>query len=142
MGDQADTMEGLRSACQDAADALALGARIRPRATVLRISDLRGPQALASLAPRARQRLVGGALGRMNTSADWPVLRATVIAWCGSGFNLVAASEALHIHRNTLVYRLDKIERLLEHPWRDHQFMLTLYLASLADHLQGSDPAG
>lgn len=139
IGETAETMEGLRSACQDAADALAIGCELRPAAKILRIAELRAHQALAALPPRARQRLAAGTLGPLHASADWPSLRATIIAWCESGFNLVAASDVLHIHRNTLVYRLDKIERLLEHPWRDHRFMLTLYLACLADQLHVSD---
>ena len=48
---------------------------------------------------------------------------------------LVAASTALAIHRNTLVYRLERIERQLERPWRDCRAMLTLYVVCLADQV-------
>ena len=60
-----------------------------------------------------RGRLVEQELGGLRSAADWLQLRATVVHWCESGFNQVAAAKALNIHRNTLLYRLDKIERLL-----------------------------
>jgi DNA-binding PucR family transcriptional regulator len=66
-------------------------------------------------------------------------LRATIIAWCEAGFGLVAAASALHIHRNTLVYRLGKIERITGRPLREHRATLTLYLACLADQLDDAD---
>jgi carbohydrate diacid regulator len=73
--------------------------------------------------------------GPLVTQPDWPDLRATLIAWSESGFNLVRTAQALHIHRNTLIYRLEKVERLTGRPWRDHRSSLTLYLACLASQL-------
>ena len=58
-----------------------------------------------------------------------------MFAWCETGFNLVHAAAALHIHRNTLVYRLNKIAKLTGRPVRDHPATLALYLACLADQL-------
>lgn len=66
------------------------------------------------------------------------MLRDTVTAWCGSGFNLVRTSAALHIHRNTVVYRMNKIEQITGRPLRDHRAAMALYLACLADGLGGS----
>jgi carbohydrate diacid regulator len=41
----------------------------------------------------------------------------------------------LHIHRNTLIHRLNKVARLTGRPTRDHRAALALYLACLADQL-------
>jgi carbohydrate diacid regulator len=68
------------------------------------------------------------------------VLRETVIAWCEAGFNLVRAATALHVHRNTLVYRLGKIAQLTGRPVRDYPAAVALYLACLSDQLD--DGAG
>jgi carbohydrate diacid regulator len=135
IGSRASTLEGMRDSSQDAADALWLGARVEPGHAVTRIGDMRVTQALAAVPHRRRERLVDTSLGPLVESGGWPQLRETIVAWCESGFNLVAASTALHIHRNTLVYRLERIERLLEQPWRDHRAMLTLYVACLADQV-------
>jgi carbohydrate diacid regulator len=132
---QADTVEKLRDCCSDAAEALWLGARVQPADSVLRVADLRAQQALAAIGHRVRGRLVEQELGGLRSAADWPQLRATVVNWCESGFNQVAAAKALNIHRNTLLYRLDKIERLVGRSWRDHRAMLSLYIACLADQL-------
>jgi carbohydrate diacid regulator len=131
----ADTVEKLRDCCSDAAEALWLGARVQPADSVLRVADLRAQQALAAIGHRVRGRLVEQELGGLRSAADWPQLRATVVNWCESGFNQVAAAKALNIHRNTLLYRLDKIERLVGRSWRDHRAMLSLYIACLADQL-------
>ena len=119
----------------DALDAFRLGPRISPGSTTYLIDELRGHQVMASVGVRARARLMKVVAGPLVAQPDWCDLRATLIAWCESGFNLVRTAETLHIHRNTLIYRLQKIERLTATPWRDHRASLTLYLACLADQL-------
>lgn len=136
IGSRATTLEGMRESSQDAADALWLGARVAPGRDVVRIGDMRATQALAAVPHRRRERFVDAALGPLAHEVTWPQHRETITVWCESGFNLVAASAALHIHRNTLIYRLERIERLLEQPWRDHHAMLTLYVACLADQVR------
>ncbi|TDO45757.1 carbohydrate diacid regulator [Kribbella sp. VKM Ac-2527] len=125
----------LHDAYADAADALRLGPRIDPGGTTYLIDELRGHQVMAAVGLRARSRLMTSVAGSLVAQPDWPDLRRTLIAWCESGFNLVRTAEALHIHRNTLIYRLQKIERLTGTPWRNHRANLTLYLACLANQL-------
>lgn len=138
LGDVAQTLEGLAQACGDAPEALVLGRNLHGHdGRVHLIEELRVHQALASLPLRARQRLVQGAWRDLAVRSDWPVMRETVMAWVESGFHLVDAAAALTIHRNTLVYRLEKVEGLLGHPWRDHRAMLALYVACLAPDASG-----
>jgi carbohydrate diacid regulator len=125
----------LHDAYDDAADALRLGPRINPGCTTYLIDELRGHQVMAAVGLRTRARLMNLVAGSLVSQPDWPDLRGTVIAWCESGFHLVRTAEALHIHRNTLIYRLQKVERLTGTPWRDHRASLTLYLACLANQL-------
>jgi len=131
VGGAARGIVALREAYADAGDALRLG----KGQSACVIDDLRGHQVLAAVGHRARARLIALVAGDLATHPDWPELRATLIAWCESGFNLVRTAEALHIHRNTLIYRLEKVERLTGHPWRDHRATLTTYLACLASQL-------
>jgi carbohydrate diacid regulator len=58
-----------------------------------------------------------------------------VLAWCDNGFHLVNAAKTLHIHRNTLIYRLDKIQRSTGRNPREHRFALALYIAAVIDEL-------
>jgi hypothetical protein len=80
--------------------------------------------------PGAPARLAGA-----RDRADWPTLRETLIAWSEGGFNLLRAAERLHVHRNTLLYRLGKIEQLSARQMREPTQAIAMYLAALADLL-------
>ncbi|GAQ75003.1 carbohydrate diacid regulator [Streptomyces turgidiscabies] len=154
IGEPAVSVSGLRDSWQDARDALRLGARVtdearwgspRPQggagSRVHLIAELRVHQVLAAVNQPARRRLVELTAASLRAQPDWPVLRDTITAWCESGFNLVRTSAALHIHRNTVVYRMNKIEQITGRPLRQHRTTMALYLACLADELgEGATP--
>ncbi|MGW3117610.1 CdaR family transcriptional regulator [Streptomyces sp. NPDC001107] len=126
---------GLHDSYQDACDALRLGGRSTGDSPVQLIADLRVHQVLAAVNQSARNRLVDLTTAELRAQPDWPALRDTITAWCESGFNLVRASAALHIHRNTVVYRMNKIEQITGRPLREHRTTMALYLACLADRM-------
>ncbi|MGI5423152.1 CdaR family transcriptional regulator [Streptomyces sp. CA-179760] len=135
IGEPATTVDALHDSYQDACEALRLGAR-RPEGPLVHpIGELRVHQLLTALGQPARTRLLDSATAQLRTQPDWPTLRDTITAWCESGYNLVRTAAALHIHRNTVVYRMNKIEQLTGRPLRDHHATLALYLACLTDHL-------
>ncbi|MFE5816502.1 CdaR family transcriptional regulator [Streptomyces sp. NPDC056479] len=135
IGERATSLGGLRDSYQDACDALRLGARVTGDTPVHLITDLRVHQLLTAVGRPARNRLIERAAADLRAQPDWPVLRDTITAWCENGFNLVRASTALHIHRNTVVYRMNKIEQITGRPLREHRTTMALYLACLADRL-------
>jgi carbohydrate diacid regulator len=139
IGAIASTVTQLHDSYQDASTALRLGARLatrgEPAPTITSIDDMRVHQLIATAGNRPRARLVEALTTELRTQPDWHALRATLITWCETGFNLVQAATALHIHRNTLVYRLNKIAQLTGRSTRDHRTTLALYLACLADQL-------
>jgi carbohydrate diacid regulator len=98
---------------------------------VAHIADYRTHQLLATIGVSARERFVGTVLGDLPARPDWDVLRETLLTWAEHGFHLVRTAAALHVHRNTLVYRLQKIENILDRPLRDHRHAITVYLACL-----------
>lgn len=63
------------------------------------------------------------------------MLRETLVAWAECGFQLVGTARRLAVHRNTLLYRLAKIEELSTRDVRDPRTAMALYLACLADAL-------
>jgi carbohydrate diacid regulator len=132
------TLTELRLAMQDASDAMLLAAKVAPTATTYTIRELRPHQLLSSAGHRARSRLIATELAELRAQGDWEQLRTTLIAWCEAGFNLVAASARLHIHRNTLIYRIAKIEQITGRSLRDHAACITTYLACLADQIEES----
>ncbi|MBO4255744.1 CdaR family transcriptional regulator [Streptomyces griseorubiginosus] len=139
IGEPAASVGGLHDSYQDACDALRLGSRLADGSRVHAISDLRVHQLLAAVGQPARGRLLDLTTADLRAQPDWPALRDTITAWCESGFNLVRASAALHIHRNTVVYRMNKIEQITGRPLREHRTTMALYLACLADQLAGGE---
>ncbi|QPP07971.1 hypothetical protein G4Z16_17930 [Streptomyces bathyalis] len=125
---------GLHDSYQDAATALRIGPRTGSGA-VFPIEEMRLQQLLTSEGHYPRRRFREITLGRLPAQRDWHTLRATLMAWVEGGFNLIRASELLHIHRNTLLYRLDKITRLAGRPVRNPSDAISLYLACLTDQI-------
>ena len=58
--------------------------------------------------------------------ANGTFLKETLLAYYMNGFNMVKTAEALFIHRNSLMYRLKKIEELLEMELTDYMEYLDL----------------
>ncbi|MFJ9896117.1 CdaR family transcriptional regulator [Streptomyces sp. NPDC091280] len=135
IGETATAVGGLHDSYQDACDALRLGARFAATDPVHLITDLRVHQVVTAVGQSARRRLLELTAAELRAQPDWPALRDTVTAWCESGFNLVRTAEALHIHRNTVVYRMNKIEQITGRPLREYRTAMALYLACLADRL-------
>lgn len=108
---------------------------LSPDASVHTIATLRAHQLLAAVGHRGRAHLVAHVVVGLRDLPDWPVLRHTIVVWCESGFSLVEAARRLHVHRNTLLYRLAKIEKHGARRARDYPASIALYLACLADQL-------
>jgi carbohydrate diacid regulator len=132
LGGTAAGVVGLRDAYADALAAARLASRDGDRAArVAHIADFRVHQLLATLGVGARARFADAVLGELPGRPDWDVLRETLLTWAEHGFHLVRTAQALHVHRNTLVYRLQKIENILGRALRDHRHAIAVYLACL-----------
>jgi carbohydrate diacid regulator len=141
IGSTAGDLAGLRTSHQDAIDAVRLGSRDSARRVTV-VDAVRVPQLVASVGHRARERYAAAVAGKLRDQPDWVNLRDTVLAWCESGFSLVRAAERLQIHRNTLVYRLEKLEELQGWQDRSGRDYLALYLACVADRLDNRSEPG
>jgi carbohydrate diacid regulator len=135
IGPSANTLAGLRDSYTDAVDAVRLGAR-RSGMKMVAVERVRAAQLIANVGHRARARYVLSVASRLTAQPDWRTLRETVVAWCDSGFSLIRAADALAIHRNTLVYRLEKIEQLQGWTCRSGRDYIALYLACIADQVE------
>ena len=130
IGESCSGVAALADSCADAKAALQLtgqgtGVELRE------ISQLRVRQLLDSTSNLARARFTRSQLARLSGENDFPVLRETLLAWCECGFNLVTTAKRLSIHRNTVIYRLDKVSRLTARDVRRPAVAIALYLACL-----------
>jgi carbohydrate diacid regulator len=103
---------------------------------VFQASEFRVQDLLLTASYSSRERFLQALLHPLKNEADWEDLRRTILAWCESGYNLVSASRNMHIHKNTLLYRLSKIERISGQSLReDYRHAFAVYLACLLDEL-------
>ncbi|RZL82488.1 MAG: sugar diacid utilization regulator [Rhodococcus sp. (in: high G+C Gram-positive bacteria)] len=137
IGSIAHGVEQLNLSSQDAYDALRLGAVLDPRGHVYDIDRFRLHQAISVIPAETRDRLSRAALGALTTDGDWPQLQDTLIAWGECGFNSSRSAKRLHVHRNTLANRLDKIARLLGRPLDEPGLGMTLYIACVVAERAG-----
>src|SRR4029077_3406546 len=86
--------------------------REQHRHRVTEISHIRVRQLLDSASTAARTRFMRSQLEVLSREKDFCALKQTLVAWCECGFSLVTTSQRLAIHRNPVIYRLDKISRL------------------------------
>ena len=125
----------LNIASRDAFDALQLGPIVQPDTKIHHIEHVRLHQALSVVPIDSRARLVEGLLAPLLADREWATLRATLIAWGEAAFNMTRAADRLHVHRNTLIYRLDKIARLLQRSLDEPGLAVALYITCVIDDL-------
>ncbi|MDD3480744.1 MAG: helix-turn-helix domain-containing protein [Patescibacteria group bacterium] len=102
-------LSGLRKSYNDAQIALDLGEKLWGPSRSYHITDV-GMFASFSqnVSYERRCELAHQILGEILTDKD---LKRTVSIFLSSNMNLTDAAKKLHVHRNTLIYRLDKIKK-------------------------------
>ncbi|HEY0396743.1 MAG TPA: helix-turn-helix domain-containing protein, partial [Acidimicrobiia bacterium] len=107
-----------------------------PPGRVLRFEDFELVDALLSAADpaelRARVDLV------LDPLRDHPQLLESLAAYLDADQNVNAAAEALHVHPNSLRYRLGRVEELLGRSVRSPATLADLYVALRAETRFGS----
>jgi PucR family transcriptional regulator, purine catabolism regulatory protein len=68
-------------------------------------------------------------LGRLKAQDKGGVLMQTLHAYLATNGSPTDAADRLHLHRNTVLYRLSRIEELLQADLRDAEVRLALHLA-------------
>lgn len=103
----------------------------------LGVLELLGAIRDRSLLDRFVERVVGPLVG--DDSRHQPVLMPTLEAWFAENGNLALAAQRLNVHRNTLSYRLQRIEALTGCSFEDPHDRLNISVALLIRRL--SSPA-
>lgn len=108
-------------------------ARLVPAGGRVLLADLDAEFVIAALDPRDRRRLGDRLLGELP-----PELRRTVAAFASTGASVAASAEHLHVHRNTVVHRLDRIATRSGLDPRRPADLLRLHLGTLAMTADGA----
>ncbi len=103
-------LQGLRKSYQDALLALQVGLKVWGQGQIYHIKRVGMFVTLANTSQDRKAELAHQILSPLLRDEQ---LFKTVQAFLTSGLNLTDAAEELHIHRNTLIYRLDKTKKLI-----------------------------
>lgn len=137
-GDPAPGADGFRHSHQQARQAQVLALAADPRARLrVTVSALLGPVALLALEPGAAAGWVRSVLGELAVDDDAHArMRETLWAYMSSGSSLATAAAELHLHKNTIQYRVRKAEEARGRPLANGR--LDVEVALLACRLLGS----
>lgn len=101
---------GLRKSYQDAKLALSVGVKVWGPGRIYHIKEVGMYITLANVNAERKAELAHQILNPLLKNQQ---LFHTVQMFLGSNLNLTDAATKLHIHRNTLIYRLDKTKKLI-----------------------------
>ena len=114
--------------------ACATGAALYGPGRVYLTDDLGAATFVGNADPTLKRELARHLLGPL---ADEPDLRTTLETYLRSNLSPSVTAAALHIHRHTLTYRLDKIARLTGCDPRAFEAAVRLYVAVLTERIHG-----
>jgi carbohydrate diacid regulator len=125
IGSAANSIDQLISSTREAVEILEIGERVDPNRKVYRKEDLGIIPILLASSNEIKENFASEALSKLTDQE----LLLTLKEFLGSNLNLTQTAEALKVHRNTVIYRLDKIEELLAKDPRKFEDAVSLYIA-------------
>lgn len=127
------------AAAREAEQSLTMGKRLFGPDSATAFADLGLYRLLYALQPLPELRAFSGdVLQRLEAKDRGGVLKQTLMAYLATNGSPTDAADRLHLHRNTVLYRLGRIEDLLGVDLRDAEVRLTLHLAlKISEVLEG-----
>jgi purine catabolism regulator len=117
-------------ASREAEQALSMGRRLFGAESATAFADLGLYRLLYALQPMPELATYREeVLGRLRAKDRGGVLLQTLQAYLAANGSPTDAADRLHLHRNTVLYRLGRIEELLQVDLRDSEVRLALHLA-------------
>ncbi|MCF7936542.1 MAG: helix-turn-helix domain-containing protein [Synergistales bacterium] len=132
--------EELRRSYHSAWKALSLGRRERQHPGVYNIDSFLFEDLISTVNRETCRHFIDQVLIPLRRQNDWDDLAQTFLAWCDAPCRPGEVAAALNIHRNTLAYRLDKIQRISGIDPRSFRQATLLYLAIRLHRLTGGEP--
>lgn len=126
---QAEAEQDLLRSRKEAEIALQAGAAFQKRQAVHYFGELGLAHVLHGVSREAKADFLQEVLPAASETAVTQDLRDTVLAFAQHGQNIAETARSLFIHRNTLLYRLEKIEEETGRDIRKFEDLLVLWLA-------------
>jgi len=129
-------LEGLVNNYREAKEALALGQKLYPEQDTYSPSEIFMPLTISQIPLVEQKKFVNYYL---QTLLGAPQLLKTLEAYFSSDLNLKETAHKLSIHKNTLYYRLDKIQKLTGLNPRSFSTAIKITLALLMHRINGEE---
>ena len=131
-------LDGLLTAYAQARTTLALGKKLNPSSSILSYSDIIMPRLINQIPKAEQQYFVNYYLKGLLHK---PQLMKTLAAYFSADLDLKATAAKLNIHKNTLYYRFDKIQKLIDLDPRSFHNAVKIMLALLMYQINSEDQA-
>ena len=128
LGSMARGIRELRESCEDARMTSGIALHMKPRPQVITAEETLMERMIISI-PSGRCQGIRTALNVLNDQRDAAELRHLIRCWCENSFSISDTARAMFIHKNTLIYRIERVERLTGFRLRSFRDAMLLYMA-------------
>lgn len=135
IGSVANTISDIKKSNREARKMIEIGKKQKNKERVMHVNDYLLESILQDLNKDTIAK-IQKEIQPILQADDWPDIAQTIKVWCDSGFNKVKTANSLHVHRNTLQYRLEKIKEMTKADTKDYRKMMYFYLGILLVELQ------
>lgn len=129
IGNMSENIKTLTLSYRDARSAIKIGKKMHMSPGVYYIEDYYIEDLLLHIQADYSSKFIDSTLQKLLSQPDVEELFLTISVWCESNLNVSIASKKLNIHRNTLLYRLKKMEDIMEVDFKQFNTILKIYIA-------------
>lgn len=119
----------------EAEKSLLIGGKFVTNNRLFDVNDISIEVLLSTVDNNTSKRFTNTVLKPLYNLHDWSEISRTIKIWCETGFSPIDAAKELNIHRNTLFYRLDKINKISGLNIRCFRDALNLYIGIIMELL-------
>ncbi|MEH7379340.1 sugar diacid recognition domain-containing protein [Bacillus sp. JJ1533] len=138
IGSEAQNIMELKNSINNAWKAIELGRKVDNLKHIYFIDELRLEDLISSIPIGIQTKYKKHYSSIINQKTDMTEWFRTICVWCESGFNVSKASENLNIHKNTLLYRLNRLEELYSINPRNFKEIINVYLALKMNEIENT----
>jgi len=137
IGEYHPGIKGIMRSYQEACRALEIGNKMNDKAGIHHIANLGISRLFAEISPETSNDFIRYVYKDNAKKKLKPIFWETLQAFFDNNMNITDTSKAIYVHRNTLIYRLEKIKRFTGLDPRKFSEALQLYIALKINKLTG-----
>ena len=128
VGSPASGIADLQESCRDAVLTANIAMRLSPRPDVLSSEEVVLERIISRIPDKTYSQAAARAMKIIDEQKDADEIKQMIMCWCQQGFSVSDTARAMFIHKNTLLYRMDRLKRQTGYDLRVFRDALTLYL--------------